>query len=305
MTKMPQNIYSQTIPFVVVTPAFNEEKHISRTIISMIRQTIKPIIWVIVDDGSTDKTSKIVQDTANNHDWIKYLYNKKQDGVTYYASNVYAIQKGIELVKTLPYDFLAILDADIELCDDYYELILEKLLKHQDLGIAAGTFVEKAGNAWEKAKRDRRATPKGIQVFRRECYETIGGYIPFKYGGEDSGTEITARMKGWKTWSFDNIIVKHHRPVGTGISSSILKARFRTGIADYCLGTHPLFMVLKSIKRMVWEKPYFTSGIARLVGYLIGRINKYEKQLPLQTIKYLRREQIQRIFKPHIYDLTK
>lgn len=285
--------------YVVITPAYNEEKFIHYPLETMARQTVKPLKWVIVDDGSQDRTAQIIKKMANQHDWIEYHYHEKKPGQTYYSSNVYAILKGIQLIKTTPYAYLAVLDADIELCDDYYEKIFEKFAAYSDLGIATGTYLEQEGAVWVKKRTDPRHTPKAIQVFRRECYESTNGYIPFKYGGEDSGIEIMARMNGWKTWSFETIIVKHHRPVGTGDGSSLLQARFRQGVTDYCFGTHPFFIFLKSIKRMLGEKPYCLSGIARISGYCSGYFKGLERQLPDTAIKYLRQEQLRRIFKPY------
>ena len=284
--------------YVIITPAFNEEKYIHYPVESMLRQTIKPAKWIIVDDDSHDNTAQIIIDIAKQHDWIEYLYNIKTPGQTYYSSNVYAILEGIKIVENLPYSYLAILDADIELCDDYYERIFEKFTKYDDLGIATGIYLEREGSEWIKAKIDRRSTPKAIQVFRRECYESSNGYIPFKYGGEDSGMEVMARMNGWRTWSFENIIVKHYRPVGTGDGRSLLQARFRLGMTDYCIGTHPFFMILKSIKKIFQEKPYCLSGLARLLGYFNGYLKGLERQLPDTAIVFLREEQIRRLTKP-------
>lgn len=285
--------------YVAITPAFNEEKYIYYALESMARQTIKPTFWVIVDDGSKDSTSKIIKDFENKYNWIKYYYNNKRNGETYYSSNVFAILEGIKLVQKISYSYLAILDADIELCNDYYERIFEKFSKYKDLGIASGTYMERVGTDWEKKRTDPRHTPKAIQVFRKECYESTNGYIPFKYGGEDSGIEVMARMQGWKTWSFDEIVVKHHRPVGTGDGCSLLYARFRQGMTDYCLGTHPCFMFFKSIKRMFSEKPHGISGIARLLGYLNGYFKKLDKQLPAIAIDSLRKDQMRRVFRPY------
>ena len=285
--------------YVIITPAFNEEKFIQIALSSVIKQTIKPSKWIIVDDGSTDNTANIVKVFAKEYDWIYYHYNKKVSGHTYYSSNVYAILEGIRIVNNYPFTYLAILDADIELCNDYYERIIKQFIKYPDLGIATGTYLELENGDWVVARIDRRSTPKALQVFKRICYEASKGYIPFRFGGEDTGMEIMARMNGWKTWSFEDIVVKHHRPVGTGDGSSILQARLRLGMADYCIGTHPLFMVFKTVKRMLWEKPYCISGLARLAGYLHAWNKKFEIQLPNKAVKYLRREQMQRIFKPY------
>lgn len=282
--------------YVIITPAFNEEKYIEDTIKSVLSQTFKPARWIIVDDSSSDDTACIIKEYSHKYDWIKYVFRSKISGESYYASNVYAIQEGLKHISDINYDFIAILDADITLVPEYYEIILGKFKKYAALGIATGTYLEKEGTNWIEARIDRRSTPKAIQVFRRVCYEDSGGYIPFKNGGEDSGMEIMARMNGWQTWSFPEIKVFHNRPVGTGDGRSLLKARLRLGLTDYCLGTHPLFMLVKACKRCIWEKPYIISGLMRLSGYLYGFLKQEDRQLPAKAQQYLRKEQLSRLF---------
>jgi poly-beta-1,6-N-acetyl-D-glucosamine synthase len=282
--------------YVVITPAYNEARYIEQVINSVVSLINLPKLWVIVDDGSTDQTAEVIKKHAVKHDWIKYIYRPKVSGQTYYGSNVYAILEGLKHVNTINYEYLAILDADIELCPDYYERVFENFKKYPELGIATGTYLEKEGEDWIEARIDRRSTPKAIQVFRRQCYEQCGGYIPFKYGGEDSGMEIMARMKGWQTWSFNDVKVKHLRPVGTGDGRSLLKARYRMGFTDYSLATHPLFMLFKCMKRMFWERPYFLSSLARLSGYISAYLKNEERQLPFEAKDYVRSEQINRLF---------
>jgi len=283
------------IHYIIITPAYNEAKFIANTIASVVSQTIRPLLWVIVDDGSADQTAEIIKRYADEHLWIRYVHRRKEAGQSYYSSNVYAIQEGLKHTKELNYDYIAILDADIELCPNYYEKIFEKFNKYPELGITTGTYLEKEGEKWIEARIDRRSTPKAIQVFHRECYEQCGGYIPFKYGGEDSGMEIMARMNGWQTWSFSDIVVKHLRPVGTGDGRSLLKARYRMGFTDYSLATHPLFMLFKCMKRALWEKPYIFSSLSRLLGYINAYVTKEERQLPFEAKNYIRSEQINRI----------
>jgi biofilm PGA synthesis N-glycosyltransferase PgaC len=281
--------------YAIVTPAFNEATQIERTIQSVAAQTIRPVRWVVVDDGSTDQTGSIVQRYCHEHDWIHYLRREKIPGQTYFASNVYAIQEGIRSLADVDYAYLAILDADIELCPDYYEAVFGRFEQYPELGIATGTYLEKEGDCLVEARIDRRSTPKAIQVFRRECYEQIGGYIPFRNGGEDSGVEVLSRMHGWQTWSFRDIQVVHHRPVGTGDGRSLLRARFQLGFRDYCLGTHPAFMTFKCVKRCVWERPYLVSGLLRLAGFWSGYLRRESRQLPTEAVRFLRREQLGRL----------
>jgi len=283
--------------YVIITPAYNEEEYIERVIESVICQSIVPLRWVIVDDGSTDNTKKHIQKFLADYEWISYIRREKVPGHTYYGSNVYAILDGIKEVINVDYDYIAILDADIILCDDYYEKILEKFKLYPELGVATGTYFEIVNGTRVEAKIDRMSTPKALQVFKRKSYEKIGGYIPMKHGGEDSCAEVMVRMVGLQSWSFEEIIVEHLRPVGTRNSSALLMARFKLGFTDYSIGTHPIFMLLKSVKRCVIEKPYLSSGAARFLGFIYGCIKREKRQVPDEVIAYLRKEQLSRLQK--------
>jgi len=282
--------------YVLITPAYNESKHIRQTIESVIAQTILPLRWIIVDDGSTDSTAEIVKQYAKNYRFIECYSRGRKDEHTYYESNVYAILEGYDRVKDLDFEYLAILDADIILCNDYFEEIFGRFDINQDIGIATGTLLEEVDGCLQEVVIDRYSTPKAFQVFRRDCYEQIGGYIPCKNGGEDSCAEIMARMCGWQTWSFPEIKVIHQRPVGTGDGKVILRARFRQGLTDYCLATHPIFMLAKCLRRCFIEKPYVRSGLARLAGFLYGYIIREQRQLPDSARRYVRKEQFRRLF---------
>ena len=286
---------NSAVRYVIVTPAFNEAQYIPKTIESVIRQTILPQRWVIVDDGSTDQTAQIIKQYADRYPWISYLRRSKDPSHTYYASNVYALQAGYEQVRDVSFEFVATLDADIILGDRYYERIFERFEANPDIGIATGTLFEPINGHLKELAFDRYSTPKALQVFRRACYEKIGGYIPCRNGGEDTCAEIMARMHGWRTWSFRDIQVVHQRPVGTGDDKRVLHARFRQGLADYCLATHPVFMLAKCLRRCLTEGPYLLSGLARLAGFLYGYLVAEERQLPADARQYVRREQLRRL----------
>ncbi len=284
-------------PYVIVTPAFNEGEYIEANIKSVAAQTILPLAWVIVDDGSTDATASIIHSYTKVHPWIRYVRREKESGQTYYGSSVYAILYGLTCLQDEVYDYLAVLDADITLCSDYYEQIFQKFRRHPELGIATGVYWERHNDQWTEVMIDRQSTPKAMQVFRKRCYEACDGYIPMMYGGEDAAIEVTARQRHWQTWSFQDISVKHHRPVGTGGGAKRLRARFNSGLTDYAIGMHPLFVLLKCFRRCFRESPLVISGILRLCGYVFGALTKVSRQLPLETRRYLRKEQVLRMLR--------
>jgi cellulose synthase/poly-beta-1,6-N-acetylglucosamine synthase-like glycosyltransferase len=283
------------LKYVVITPAYNEAKYIERVIESVGAQTVLPLRWVIVDDGSTDETAEIVKHYSARHHHIVYHRRYRKGGQAYFASNVHAIMEGYCRTRDLQFDFLAVLDADILLPRTYYEQIIGQFEQQPRLGIASGIYEDLVNGRLRRVLSDRRSTPKAIQVFRRECFEQIGGYVPLNHGGEDTCACIMARMNGWKTWSFPDIKVVHMRPTGTGNARSLLRARFTQGLCEYELSTHPVFMVAKSLRRCVLENPFVLGGISRLAGYLYGYLRREPRQMPEGAAVYARREQLQRI----------
>jgi len=287
------------VSYVILTPAYNEEKNIGLTIESVLAQSIKPDLWIIIDDGSQDNTGNIIKEYAADNQWIIYIYNEKDKECSYYASNVYAIYKGIEHLKNnnIKYDYLAILDADIELPQLYYEKIFQLFNTIDYLGIASGHCLDRVGNELVEGIYDWRSAPKNIMVFKRECYEEIGGFLPLKFAGEDTHACYMARMKGWNVWATTDLMVVHNKPLGTALTSNIFKIRFNQGVAEYYLATHPLFMILKSIKRSLREAPYLIGGFVRLIGFVFAPLVGGKRQISNELIKFIRAEQLGRIFK--------
>jgi len=282
--------------YVLVTPAYNEEKFIEGLIKSVTAQTILPQKWIIVDDGSTDRTSEIIKQYEAKHSFISCLRLKRDSVVSYYSRRTDAVLSGIKEIKNMEFDFLAALDADIIIEPNYFEGLMQEFDRDAKLGIAAGIFRYVINGRLKTALTDRLCTSGSHQVFRRECYEQIGGYIPLKHGGDDSLVDIMARMHGWKTWSFDEYPAVQHRIVGVRGGGSILRARFRQGLTEYGIATHPLFMITKSLRRVVLEKPYLVGSAARFAGYLYAYCLREERQLPPEVKRFVRKEQIARLW---------
>lgn len=285
--------------YLLITTAYNEEKFIEETIISVIKQTIIPQKWLIIDDGSTDRTYEIIKKYEAKYNFIKSLKLKRDDINTYYEHRTLVILNGYKQIENLQHDFLGILDADIGLEPTYFESILDEFEQNPKLGVASGIYIEKIKGQFQSAVRDPDEinTSGGLQVFRRQCYEDIGGYQALEYGGDDTLANIVARMNGWQTKHFPRYQAIHYRPLGTGDGTKLLVAKYRSGLADYSLGTHPLFILAKSFRRVFLEKPIVLASIARLTGFLSGFFIVKKREIPDKVVKFVRKEQIRRLWK--------
>jgi hypothetical protein len=171
---------------------------------------------------------------------------------------------------------------------------LEEFEKNPKLGIGGGMILEPYRRGFHKQLMNLGSVAGAVQMFRRECYEDIGGYVPFEIGGEDALAEVMARMHGWEVRSFPNLEVCHHRITGTA-KASILSARFRQGVMEYSIGYHAVFEVAKCLLRLR-EWPYLFGSCLRLSGYTWAFLRRTQRAVPDNVVKFLRRQQMQGLY---------
>jgi glycosyltransferase involved in cell wall biosynthesis len=275
--------------YVLITPARNEEKYIEKTIQSMIVQTLPPAKWVIVDDGSTDSTASIVKTYLAAHPWIELLQLLKHRERSF-AGKVYAFNAGLERVKSLDYEVLGNLDADLSFDDGYCEFLLNQFQADPELGVAGTIFEEEGYSSATDSFEGHNHVAGGCQLFRRRCFEEIGGYVPNRAGGIDWIAVTTARMKGWKTRSFREKSFFHYRSLGTA-ERGFLAAAFSYGVKDYYLGGHPVWELCRVGYRAA-KRPYLLGGIALSLGYLCAYVRRMERPVSDELMRFHRREQI-------------
>jgi len=281
-----------TIPtYVLITPARNEVSFIEQTIKSVVGQTLRPLKWVIVSDGSTDGTDDIVKKYVADHKWIE-LVRMAERKERHFAGKVHAFNAGYDRVKSVKYDIIGNLDADITFAEDYLVFLLSKFVENLRLGVAGTPFREGA-QQYDYRFTSIEHVSGACQLFRRECFEEIGGYKPTPIGGIDLIAVITARMKGWQTRSFPEKTCVHHRLMGTGMHRGLM-VFFKGGRGDYMLGGHPLWEIGRSIYQMK-NKPYILGGALRLMGFYWDMIRGVEKCVPKDFVEFRRKEQMGRL----------
>lgn len=278
--------------YVLITPARNEEKHIGGTIQSVVGQTVLPERWVIVDDGSTDRTAEIVRDFTSRYPWIELVIRPERADRSF-AGKVYAFNAGLERVKSLSFEVLGNLDSDVSFEPDYLAFLLQKFEDDPKLGVAGTPFVEEGYDSGKDSFEGENHVAGACQLFRYECFKEVGGFIPNRAGGVDWIAVTTARMKNWKTRSFAEKRIHHHRPIGTAQRNE-LSAMYAHGQKDYYLGGSPVWQLFRAGYRMK-KKPVVVGGASLLLGYCSAAIRRVKRPVSPELMRFHRREQMKKL----------
>ena len=279
--------------YALITPARNEAQYIELTIKSMIAQTLLPSKWVIVSDGSSDQTDELVRKYLKEYQWIELL-RMPERAQRHFAGKVHAFKAGYERLKDTKVEIIGNLDADVSFEPTHFEFLIERMGENPKIGVAGAPFREgtfqydyrfsNIENVWG-----------GCQLFRRECYEAIGGYMPLKGGCIDHVAVLSARLHGWQTRTFTENVCLHHRQMGTAMQGA-LEAKFKTGMKDYTVGNHPLWELVRMIYQMK-NSPFVIGGLALGLGYAWSLIRRVEVPLSPDLVAFVRREQLNRLKK--------
>jgi len=281
-----------TINYVVVTPVRNEEKHLPLTIEAMAAQSIRPRKWIIVDDGSTDHTGQIADEAAKSHRWIQVLHRADRGFRKAGGGVIDAFDEGYRMIENEPWDYLVKLDGDLSFGGDYFTRCFAEFSETPRLGIAGGTICSATPRGIEvESKIDPRFHVRGAtKIYRAACWRAIGGLIHAP--GWDTLDEVKANMLGWSTRTFPEMKAIHHRR--TGAAYGTWNDMVKGGTANYIAGYHPLFMLLKCMRRSI-ERPYLLGSCALLFGYLKARMNGTARVDDLTLIQYFQQQQIKRL----------
>jgi len=281
-----------TLNYVLITAARNEAQFIELTLKSVVAQTVLPLKWVIVSDGSTDGTDDIVHRYAVEHPWME-LVRTPGHVERSFSGKVHAFNAGYAKVKDLNYEIIGNLDGDTSFDRDYFSFLLQKLSENARLGVVGTSYEESSNRTYNYRFASTDHVPGNCQLFRRQCFEEIDGYSPVEAGAVDTIAVITARMKGWETMTFTEKASVHHRKSGQA-ERGVLGVKFRSGVKDYCVGNHPLWELSRMAYHMT-RKPFFVAGFVLGVGYFWALVRRMKRPIPLALVAFHRREQIRRL----------
>jgi glycosyltransferase involved in cell wall biosynthesis len=287
---------SAPLRYALITPARNEASLIEGTIRSVVAQTVRPERWIIVSDGSTDGTDDIVRRYAADHPWIE-LVRMPERRERHFAAKANGFNAGYARLRDVRFDLVANLDADITFAPDYFEFLIERFTAAPDLGVAGTPFVEKSDqpgrHTYAHAFASREHVSGACQIFRRACFEQVGGYVPVKGGAIDWIAVTTARMRGWQTRTFTEKVCHHHRKLGTGNTRSAL-VPFHYGRKAYYVGGHPLWALLRGLFQMR-NRPWIVGGVLFQAGFFWAMLTRVPRVVTPDLMRFHRREQMSRL----------
>jgi glycosyltransferase involved in cell wall biosynthesis len=278
--------------YVIVTPVRDEVLHICKTIESVRSQTTLPAQWVIVDDGSTDGTSKVLGESAGTTPWIRVVHRVNRGRRANGGGVMEAFYDGLAALKETSWDYLVKLDGDLSFAPDYFERCLAQFDADPRLGIGGGAVYQlENGEQRLDSVGDPPFHVRGAtKIYRRECWLQISPLMCAP--GWDTIDEVKANMSGWTTRTFPSIRIVQNKP--TGAADGVWRNAFKNGRANYVTGYDPAFMMAKCLRR-VFRRPVLTEGLGLAAGFWSGYIARLPRVPDARVIAYLRQQQRRRL----------
>lgn len=252
--------------YLIISPCRNEAEFMRRTLDTVVAQSIRPALWVIVDDGSTDETPKILAEYAARHDWIRIVTRTDRGRRAVGPGVIEAFYAGYDSVDVDAFDYLCKLDLDLELPAGYFEGLMRRMEAHPALAACSGkAYIWKDGQLENERHGDEQAIGAS-KFYRVDRFKALGGFVrEVMWDGIDGHR---CRMRGWQAQSFDDPDIRfvHLRPMGSS-QQGILTGRMRHGYGQYYMGTGLLYMTANAINRLT-ERPYLIGSLAMLWGWI-------------------------------------
>jgi poly-beta-1,6-N-acetyl-D-glucosamine synthase len=278
------------VRYIIVTPVRNEEANIEETIRCIASQTIRPEEWIVVDDGSTDKTAEILMQYSKIYSWLKVLKLSDRGAREPGSGVIRAFLRGVKEIQANDWEFIVKLDGDLSFATDYFARCFQEFQKDPTLAVGGGKICHEDGKVLQGDNAPKFHVRGATKIYRRAYWDAAGGVPPVT--GWDTIDEVKANMLGWTSRTFPDLTLLHRRE--TGSADGAWRNWCKNGRANYITGYHPLFMLLKCLKRIP-QQPVFLSAFGLLYGYTSGYVRGLPQVPDKPLIRYVRQQQIRRL----------
>lgn len=269
--------------FYIVIPAHNEEDVIGLTLKSLVNQTHLPTKLVVVDDNSSDKTSKIVESYTSKYDWIYLVKSSSSDIHLPGAKIINAFNLGLQTLDT-SYDVICKFDADLVFPNNYLEQLQVHFKQNKTLGMAAGFCYIEKNEKWVLENLTKKDHIRGaLKAYRKDCFNDIGQLKSSI--GWDTIDELLAQYHGWQLKTDETLHVKHLKPTGATYNK---KSKYLQGEAFYKMRYGFLLTLITALK-MAWKKNSLTYLFDFILGYFKAKSNDITPLVTEDEGKFIRK----------------
>ncbi len=276
--------------FIAISPCRNEARYLQRCIDSVLKQSVRPDLWIVVDDGSSDRTPEILAEYEARHNWIRVVKRRDRGSRAVGPGVVQAFYDGLAEVDLDDFEYLCKLDLDLELPSRYFELLIDRMRAMPRLGSCSGKPYSRSASGKLTSERCGDEMSVGMTKFYRiSCFRDIGGFV---HGVMWDGIDChKARQLGWtvRSWDEPELRFEHLRPMGAS-QRGILTGRSRHGSGQYFMGSDPFYFVATAAYRML-QRPYIIGGIAMIWGFLAAALRQDRQHDDPDLRRFLRRYQ--------------
>jgi poly-beta-1,6-N-acetyl-D-glucosamine synthase len=279
------------VRYVIVTPVRNEEANIEETIRCIAAQTIRPQEWVVVDDGSTDRTAEILEQYSKTYPWLTVLQLSDRGAREPGSGVIRAFLRGVKELRCNDWEFIVKLDGDLSFGVDYFSRCFDEFRKDPSLAVGGGRICHENGKVLQGDNAPKFHVRGATKIYRRAYWDAAGGVPPVT--GWDTIDEVKANMLGWTSRTFPEVSLMHRRE--TGSADGAWRNWCKNGRANYITGYHPLFMLLKCVKRLP-QQPVLLSGVGLFWGFFSACLQGTPQVQDQPLIRYVRKQQIRRLF---------
>ena len=289
----PPATHPRVIPLVVISPVRDESRYLRLTMDAMLAQTVRPVEWILIDDGSRDDTPDIVREYAAKYPFIRLELRTDRGFRQLGGGVIAAFNDGKTRIRHADYQYIAKLDGDMSFGPLYIERMMEKFAENPRLAAVSGKVYREENGRYIEEFHITEQVAGQFKLYRREAFEAIGGFV--EHLAWDGIDVHRCRMQGWQTLSFydPDAWLWHHRIMGSS-DRSIYIGRLRWGRGNWFMGYHPLYAIASGAFRMR-EKPYVIGGMLMIAGYFWNALKRSPRYDDLEFRRELRRWQMGRL----------
>jgi biofilm PGA synthesis N-glycosyltransferase PgaC len=271
------------LSYAAITPARNEAQSLDSLADCLAAQTVRPAVWVIVDNGSTDTTAETAANLARRHAWIRTIAAPGPSTPVRGGPIVRAFVAGLEALGGKTPDVVVKLDADLTMGSGYFEGLLAAFSADPRLGIASGICHELVDGRWRPLYGTRSHVWGACRAYRRDCLDEV---MPLEERqGWDEIDSLKAQIRGWRARTVFELPFFHHRPEGERDGS---RARWADqGDTAHFMGYRPSYLVLRAL----FQTRHDAHALAMIWGYVRAAARRAPRLADSEARAYLREQQ--------------